>query len=452
MKQRTFSILVVLVATATLAGQTSSPNTSALSSVSYPVGTCADVWSEGDLVFMARRGEGFDVLDVSDPSNPSVLYSGRSDLFIQDIQAVGDTLYCANASGNGQGVIIFDISDPSNPVEIGSHGSFYVLTTYSLSASGTHLYVASQLSNLIVVLDVSNPASPVEVATLSSQSLVSQIRDVTVLGDKLYASWLSGGFEIYDVSSPSAPVLQLAHAEPTSLVHNCWPLDNGSFVATTDEVSGGYLRVWNIANPANVFQISQWQSHPVAVMHNLFVVGSLAFITNYTQGLRIVDLSNPFLPEEAGFFDSFPMTNPFQFGAWGVYPARDAIYLADFNTGLYVLDFKPATATLTAANNSLSWGDTINLSMVADAGATSIELPGRADLSYSVVQLPALQPVTLLTLTGSIPAGASSGSLPYDIPLPANFFGAYDVEFTLTITDSSNGVVFVQSTTTISIN
>ena len=69
-----------------------------------------------------------------------------------------------------------------------------------------------------------------------------------------------------------------------------------------------------------------------------------------------------------------------------------------------------------------------------------------------MVQLPALQPVTLLTLTGSIPAGASSGSLPYDIPLPANFFGAYDVEFTLTITDSSNGVVFDQSSTTISIN
>ncbi|MEE2713469.1 MAG: hypothetical protein VX913_11905 [Planctomycetota bacterium] len=446
------TIIVSLLIAASAASQASSANTSLISNLPYPTGSCADVWADGDLVFLARRGQGFDIIDVSDPINPSVLFSGRSDLFIQDIQSVGDTLYCANASGNGQGLVIFDITDPSSPTEIGSYSSFNLLTSYSLVAEGNHAFVASQFSNLVAVLDVSNPASPSEVATLSSQSPISQIRDVTVDGDKLYVSWLSGGFEIHDITNPASPTLDLAHSTPTSLVHNCWPLTGGTHIVTTDEVSGGYLRVWDISNPTNVVEVSQWRAHGVAVMHNLFMVGSLAFITNYTEGLRIVDLSNPLAPEEAGFYDTFPMVNPFQFGAWGVYPGRDEIYVADFNTGFYVIDFKPATATLSAASTSLNWGDTIMLTLEADAGATTIDMPGMADLSFSVVQLPNLQPASLLQLFGTVPAGASSGSLPRNFPLPVGNFPAYDVVFTLTIADQTNGHVFDQDSVTISLN
>ncbi|NRA95159.1 MAG: hypothetical protein HRU14_03015 [Planctomycetes bacterium] len=452
MKTLTISLLATLMVAVSAAGQSSSANTSLVSSLPYPTGSCADVWADGDLAFLARRGEGFDVIDVSDPSNPAVLFSGRNDLFIQDIQSVGDKLYCANASGNGQGLVIFDISNPASPTEIGSHSSFNLLTSYSLAAEGNHAYVASQFSNLVVVLDVSTPAAPVEVTTFGSQSPISQIRDVTVVGTKLYVSWLSGGFEIHDITNPANPTLEIAHSTPTSLFHNCWPLDGGTHVATTDEVSGGYLRVWDISNPANILQVSQWRAHGVAVMHNLFVVGTLGFITNYTEGLRIIDLSNPLNPEEAGFYDTFPMVNPFQFGAWGVYPGRDEIYVADFNTGFYVIDFKPATATLSAASTSLNWGDTIMLTLEADAGATTIEMPGMADLSFTVVQLPHLQPAPLLQLFGTVPAGASSGSLPQNFPLPAGNFPAYDVVFTLTIADQTNGFVFDQDSVTISLN
>lgn len=452
MKKFILPLLVGLAVVGAVNAQTSSANTSLVSSVPYPTGSCADVWAEGDHVFLARRGEGFDIIDVSDPANPAVAFSGRNDLFIQDIQTVGNTLYCANASGNGQGLVIFDVTDPTAPTEIGSHGSFNLLTSYSLAADGGYVYVASQFSNLVVVLDVSNPATPVEVTSFGSLSPISQIRDVTVVGTKLYVSWLSGGFEIHDITNPASPTLDLAHATPTSLIHNCWPLDGGTHVATTDEVAGGYLRVWDISNPQSVVQVSQWRAHPVAVMHNLFMVGTLGFVTNYTEGLRILDLSNPFNPEEAGYYDTFPMVNPFQFGAWGVYPGRDEVYVADFSTGLYVVDFKPATATLSAASTTVNWGGTIMLTMEADAAATTVDMPGMADLSYSVLQLPNLQPVSLLQLFGTVPAGASSGSLPHNIPLPAGSFPSYDVVFTLTIADQTNGVVFDQDSITVTLN
>lgn len=452
MRAFTRAILAALLVSSFTSAQTSSANTSLVASLPYPTGSCADVWADGDLAFLARRGEGFDIIDVSDPASPVVLFSGRNDLFIQDIQSVGNTLYCANASGNGQGLVIFDITNPASPTEIGSHSSFNLLTSYSLVAEGNHAYVASQFSNLVVVLDVSNPAVPSEVATFSSQSPISQIRDVTVVGSKLYVSWLSGGFEIHDITNAASPTLDLAHSTPTSLIHNCWPLAGGTHIATTDEVSGGYLRVWDISNPANVVEVSQWRAHGVAVMHNLFVVGTLGFITNYTEGLRIVDLSNPLNPEEAGFYDTFPTVSPFQFGAWGVYPGRNEIYVADFSTGFYVIDFKPATATLSAASTALNWGDTIMLTLEANAAATTIDMPGMADLSFTVVQLPGFQPASLLQLFGTVPAGASSGSLPQSFPLPTGNFPAYDVVFTLTIADQTNGFVFDQDSVTISLN
>lgn len=444
------AIVVVLLATVAVA-QGSSANVALTSQLTYPTGTCAEVWAEGDLVFIARRGEGFEIIDASDPANPASVFSGRNDLFIQDLKVSGNLLFASNESGNGQSVIVFDITNPAAPTEIGSFGGLSMFACNNLAVSGHYLYCCSLTANRVVVLDVTTPSSPVELMTIASQSPISLIHDVAVVNGKLYVSWLSGGFEIYDLANPASPTLDLSHLVPTSLIHNTWPL-GGNYVATTDEVSGGYLRVWDISNPNAVVQVSEWRAHGVAVMHNLYLVGTYAFVTNYTEGLRIVDLSDPTSPQEAGFYDTFAGVNPFTFGAWGVHASADRLYVADFNTGLYVLDFTPASGTLNAAQTALNFGQTIQLTFSADSTNSTVPLPGLVDLSFSVPAM-GLGSMSLLTVSGMMPPGANTGLIPYDIPLPpAPNFPTTVVDFTLTIADQTNGLIFDRQTVSVTLN
>ena len=90
-------------------------------------------------------------------------------------------------------------------------------------------------------------------------------------------------------------------------------------------------------------------------VHNAEVIGSLEYASWYSDGLRIVDISDPASPSEVGYFvpprapdpqgywmapdgsTSFPMV-------WGVYIAKNLIYLSDINSGLWVVRFDDPNA------------------------------------------------------------------------------------------------------------
>jgi len=450
MKFISTALMVAVLATLAYA-QGSSANVSLSSQLVYPTGTCADVWADGDHVFIARRGQGFEIIDVSNPLNPVSVYSGRSDLFVQDLKVSGNLLFASNESGNGTSLVIFDITNLSAPVEIGSFGGLSMFSCNNLAVFGDYVYCCSLTANRVVVLDVSTPSSPVETMSIASQSPISLIHDVAVVNGKLYISWLSGGFEVHDLTTPGAPTLDFAHLVPTSLIHNAWPV-GPDHIATTDEVSGGYVRLWDVSNTAAITQVSEWRANGIAVMHNLYVVGTYAFVTNYSEGLRILDLSDPANPEEAGFYDTFSGVNPFAFGAWGIHASEDQLYVADFNSGFYALDFTPVQGSLSAAQTTLNFGDTIQLTLAADSSNSLVDLPGLVDLSFTVPQI-GLGPMSLLNVFGNMPPGANTGAIPFDIPLPpAPNLPTHIVDFTLTIADLTNGLVFDQQTVTITIN
>ena len=60
-----------------------------------------------------------------------------------------------------------------------------------------------------------------------------------------------------------------------------------------------------------------------AIDHNLYIKGNLMYQTNYVEGLRIVDITDPENPREVGFFDTVPYgknDNSPVLGAWSNYP------------------------------------------------------------------------------------------------------------------------------------
>jgi hypothetical protein len=414
----------------------------------YPLGTCSDLWVEGDLLFVARRGEGFSVYDLADPAQPQHLYTGRPELFIQDVKAYGSLLYCSNESGNGRAVYVFDVSNPALPVEIGFFGSTILPSCNNLVVRGSHLYACSTTQNLVVVLDVTNPAAPVQVNSIASAYPISLIHDIAEVGGRLYISWLSGGFDVRDAAAnPADPPLLASKQVPTSLVHNAWPLADPAYVATTDETSGGHLRVWHVLGPSQAAEVASWRASTVAVMHDLKIVDDVAFVTNYTEGVRVVSLADPANPVEIAYNDTYAGTTAFAFGAWGVFPFRRAVYVADFNRGLLSFSLAPASAALLATTPSVGWGDTLVL-VLQGANQAPAPLPVLLDLTVSVAELGGGR-ASLLQGPLLLPAGFA-GQGAWSLPLPApGPPGPFHLDFRLSVGSPGGGLLYAEASTSV---
>ena len=125
------------------------------------------------------------------------------------------------------------------------------------------------------------------------------------------------------------------------------------------EKGQGYLRIWDYSNLAAPVQIGQFRtpnssrSRDVAAgdysIHNALVVGTDVYISWYSDGIRVLDVSDPTSPQEVAYFVPPSANNPVkpsQRGVltnapevWGV--AYDAatglIYASDMNSGLWIL-------------------------------------------------------------------------------------------------------------------
>lgn len=156
---------------------------------------------------------------------------------------------------------------------------------------------------------------------------------------------LGGGHEL------SAPVVVIG-AKDGAALHAA--LANGPLpVMLPSERHSGGVRIWDISDLAAPRQVSEMQTADSTAFpapgpgyysaHNPVVVGDLAFVSWYSDGLRVFDIADPAAPRELAAYVPPAGRNPqhteFPDGPldWGVYVDGDTVYLSDINGGLYVL-------------------------------------------------------------------------------------------------------------------
>jgi hypothetical protein len=115
--------------------------------------------------------------------------------------------------------------------------------------------------------------------------------------------------------------------------------------------------VLSIADLTAPVLVGTWVGPTRAIDHNGFVRGNRYYMSNYTRGLTVLDISDPSNPIEAGRFDTYPLSDATGFpGNWGTYPYLPSgnIALSDIDSGFYMV----ADKTLNAAQGSLSFSAT----------------------------------------------------------------------------------------------
>ena len=115
------------------------------------------------------------------------------------------------------------------------------------------------------------------------------------------------------------------------------------------------LRIWDIGDLANPRQVATYHS-PGSLqfpppssgyysVHNAEVVGDLAFISWFADGVRVLDISDPADPREVAGYVPPPAANPQSVImpdatlVWGVYVLGDLVLISDINSGLHILRY-----------------------------------------------------------------------------------------------------------------
>lgn len=400
-----------------------------------PVSTRAnDIWGYTDLntgreyVFIGVEN-GVAILDITDPSAPEQVGAptGGSttwrDIEIYQVFDASAQRWRAYAYVTADRIqdplMVLDLSGLPNGVErvdfTSDHRSAhtnYMLDadfTYGISQTGAPPVLGIAGANLNVgnhrLYSLANPRAP----ALLSVSNLGYAHDMVSFPIKdarkntqcvnaqsqpqcqVLADFNENTVDIWDVTDPMSR--QLLVSQPYTnwaFTHSGWWTEDGHYLFVHDELDERDLglnttvRVFDMANLRAPAQVGSWVGPNRSIDHNGYVKGNRYYFSNYSEGLTVLDITNPVVPTRVGQFDTWPASSETGFvGAWGVYPffASGTIAISDINSGLYLVHNETLATprgAFSVANAKLAGTEgqalAINVNRSAGSGAVSVQL------------------------------------------------------------------------------
>jgi choice-of-anchor B domain-containing protein len=314
------------------------------------------VHGDGREYAVIGTAQGTAIYNVTDPVNSYrvAFIPGRHSGW-RNMKSYREWIYVTNeGAGNPEGMQIISMANPENPVLTGSYtATFARAHTMHIDTTRAMLFIngarafASPGSYPDVgtrILSLANPAAPVEVGQFGQGNYPEQYaHDSFQRGTMLYlANIISGKVRVINSAVPGTLVELTSWTYPGAFTHNLWTNDAGTVLYVTDEVNGEPLKVFDISDVFNPVLANQFTSNPDAIIHNAHVLGDELYLANYTEGVRILDISDPLHPAEFATADSYPGASGGYFGVWEVCPyfPSGTVIASDMQTGLYV--YRPA--------------------------------------------------------------------------------------------------------------
>ena len=328
----------------------------------------SDIWSSGDTTggsdvwgYTAPDGEEYALMGVLDgiaivrASDMEVIDiisgpTGNDYYYHRDIKTYGHYAYAvAEMYGTNQGLMIIDLSPLPDSVRfVGSYinGSDIRSHNLSIDTATGFAYMGKQNYSGFRVVNLADPENPVDVISVSAPN----IHDVYARNDTVYvAEGYAHSFSIFDLSDKENPQLLARVSVPNAgYVHNIWPTDDGTHVMTTEETTGKTVKMWNIEDMDNIEMVGEYLGVN-NLAHNTHIMGDFAYISHYTAGVTIVDISDPTNLIEVARYDTYPLNDNSGFqGCWGAYPftQNGMVFASDLEGYLTVLQFTETDTTV----------------------------------------------------------------------------------------------------------
>jgi hypothetical protein len=323
--------------------------------------------------------------------------------FRGDLAAVGIQARCGHRPFRG--LALYDVTQPANPVRLArlsTGGRTHGIHELSVMQrpDGRVLVYASVPDSLLVtrrrrgdvrIIDVTNPRSPVEVSNWdvrrdaparvrrairprSRPELLAHSVWPFAAGTRAFVSHWDGGMVFLGLRNPARPRYlgrtAFRRGEHGN-AHSGWFRPGERIFVQNDEVGDfhgtgvernvwGFQRIYrtsSLSAPRRIARFALESSVPgrdgrirrdgFYSVHNNVFVGNIEYVSWYSAGVRVVDLSNPRRPRQRAFFVPPPRRDPHRYFiapngnrrfpmVWGVYPHEGLVYASDINSGLWI--------------------------------------------------------------------------------------------------------------------
>ena len=198
-------------------------------------------------------------------------------------------------------------------------------------------------------------------------------------------------FQIWDKTQNATPTRLSTTTYPEAgYVHSGWYTEDQQVLVVHDELDerdrslNTTVRFFELSDLRVPTLLSTWVGTTAAIDHNGFVRGNRYYMSHYTRGITVLDISDSANPKTMGHFDTFPLSDNTGFnGAWGIYPYLPSgnLLVSDIEGGLYVLrdnTVQPAegNARFTQGTYAVVEGDTARIAVArgdGDVGAVSVK-------------------------------------------------------------------------------
>lgn len=360
-------------------------------------GLCSvnDLWGWSDPMTgkeyaIVGREDGTAFVDVTDPLNPEYLgnlaHNGIVPSVWRDMKVYADHVYIVADGFAGNGVQIFDLTQlrglSGAPVEFEMSGLYAGISrahNIVINEDSGFAYVvgyknetpADDCGRGLHMIDLADPVNPVFAGcfmfpatgrfndgyTHDAQCVIYHGPDADYLGREICIGLNETHVTIADVTDKSNPIAVSAATYPdVGYIHQGWLSEDHKFLFQNDELDERRNRVqntrtlvWDVTNLDDPVLFATYFGPGKAIDHNVYVKGNSLYQSNYMDGLRILDISDPGSPIEVAHFDTFirEPASPTQFsGSWSNYPffKNGVVAVTSRGEGLFLL--QPTAATV----------------------------------------------------------------------------------------------------------
>jgi hypothetical protein len=314
------------------------------------------VWVDGSTLYVGhmRNPSGTSIYDIADPKNPRLLahvpipegwhshkVRAQNGMMIVNHEKLG----AGGPADFTGGLAIYDVSKAAAPK---------LISKWMTAGKGVHRYdfdgryayisptVEGYVGNIAMILDLADPANPKEVGRwwIPGQwqaggehypwgdGVAPRCHHPLRMGDRLYVSYWHHGLFILDISDMSRPKA-IAHLNSSPAfphpTHTCLPvpqpLKGRNIMVVADEDVAklrpsppAFTWIYDITVETQPFPIATFQvagldkdGSPQPAMTGCHqpserFMGTVIPFAWFAQGLRLVDIADPFAPREVGSF------------------------------------------------------------------------------------------------------------------------------------------------------
>ena len=266
-----------------------------ISLANYSVTDGHDFEIKDNIAYLSTWEYGIEVVDISDPSNPTKIGEYISDS-ISHVKVVEDCIYASKHNTSESYYEIIDISDPSQPEKIeefceGQGAKPFI--TGDLAFFGVRNLTHPQTH--FRVYDISNPSNPDLISEYISTEAI-YVYDIYVEINFAYYALANNGFLIIDYRDMASPVE----------VHNykngigIWRLHvEGDIIFISNDIAG--MKILDITNKTNPIEVAGFNDGGSS--YSFVLKDNLLFVADENDAIEILEISG---------WETETATNPIQ--------------------------------------------------------------------------------------------------------------------------------------------